>query len=779
MIKPPKFNIGAKLLALGTLVTAYLVGLFLFVIEGHQQLRSHQNSQFDVRIQQYGRELSYLLDSSALALADLVQDKAIYGYLSNRALGMSMSYGLGTSLHKVNLLLQQRQRMQIGDRQAYQRLALLDLNGQVLADTGGASEELQRLNLAALLVKPRGSSYLQVIPGETQPQLLQLMLVYHYDQPHAVLVAQLDQRTLQRLLTRFEALSKHSRVTLTTPAGDLLAWNSLPSDQLHKSELLYQVQQPVAGAPLTVKGWFEPLTEQQLLTSRRFMIATGVFGVAVLGSFLFVLWGYNRHLRLQAKIARSANQRLELKQKNQELELEVARRKDTELRLEHQANNDGLTGLANRYSGQRALTAALTEAAAAEESVLLMMLDLDNFKDINDTQGHAAGDQLLCECARRLAALQTPHSTLARFGGDEFFWVVPQLAQVEQATELAQSLLELFERPFILNGNEFFVSASVGMAFYPADGDSGEQLFQRADEALYRAKERGRNGFCFYDAELGLKLRRKMLLQSKLRNALANQRISVFYQPIIDLTSQQVIGAEALARWHDPELGFISPLEFIDIAERNGMVAELGKQVLMQACDQAKRWQQLAPLTVSVNVSSVQFQQFNILLSHIYQALEHSELPAQQLVLEATESLLLSNHAAFAQQLSVLTEMGIQLAIDDFGTGYCGLSYLHRFPFSILKIDRSFIPKQISQQGEQAALVHAILAMAKALDLKVVAEGVEHSWQAEYLQQHGCQRAQGFYYGEPMSAEDFWQFLQLRVKRQKLLQPTVVALRAR
>ncbi|GAL03716.1 diguanylate cyclase [Photobacterium aphoticum] len=331
-------------------------------------------------------------------------------------------------------------------------------------------------------------------------------------------------------------------------------------------------------------------------------------------------------------------------------------------------------------------------------------------------------------------------------------------ADVDKATELAATLLALFEKPFIWSGREFFMSSSIGISVYPEDGHNIQQLLATADTAMYRVKQDGRNAFHFYHEAMNTDLQRKLDLDGRLRQALGKGELVIFYQPIIDLQTHNIVAAEALLRWQDKKYGSVSPDEFIPLAEQNGFIHKLGDFVIKQACQQAAQWQSIQPLQIAVNFSSVQFRYCEQICHQIERALAISGLPADKLEIEVTESLLFDHSKAVVALLEKLQALGTQLTIDDFGTGYSALSYLQKFPFHRLKIDKSFL-QNLDTNAANRELVNAIVAMAQALKLTVVAEGIESQWQAEHLQKMGCDFGQGYYFSRPVPAEEFEQLL--------------------
>ena len=437
---------------------------------------------------------------------------------------------------------------------------------------------------------------------------------------------------------------------------------------------------------------------------------------------------------------------------------DITKRKQNEARILHQANFDSLTGLANRSLFADRLSRSLELAKKSHTNMALLFVGLDNFKAVNETLGHSVGDQLLQEVARRLSANLTKSDTVARLGSDEFAVILSEKDNLRRAEDLADTLLTAISEPYSANGQEAFITASIGVSVYPQDGDNTEDLLRKADIAMYRAKENGRNVAQFFTLEMDIEAQQRRGLEQMLRRALANNEFSLNFQPIVDQHGS-VISAEALIRWPHPEKGIISPAQFIPLAEEKGLIIPIGEWVLHEALKTAASWQTLSdnPPSVSVNLSSVQLKRQNI-PALIKRLLCKTGLPAEKLTLEITESLLMSDDAETLEQLERLRDMDINISIDDFGTGYSSLSYLKKFPISHLKIDRSFV-QELPENDEDAALVKAIIAMSQSLNLRVIAEGVETQAQSDFLAALNCQYIQGYLNSKPLTEEAFKAYL--------------------
>lgn len=434
---------------------------------------------------------------------------------------------------------------------------------------------------------------------------------------------------------------------------------------------------------------------------------------------------------------------------------DVTERKCAEERIHQLAHYDKLTGLPNRALFSQLLEQALSEAKYSKKQVAVLFIDLDRFKLINDSLSHDSGDAVLKQVARRLTDTQLKRNTIARFGGDEFVVLMRDCQIPTDAAEAAQRMLTTIAQPLMLEGQEYHLTASIGVSAYPSDGENAQTILKNADIAMYRAKEHGKNNYQFYSAQMNLHSFERLVLERFLRHALEQDEFRVYYQPKIDLVSGCVTGMEALLRWVHPAMGMISPLKFIPLAEETGLIVPIGAWVLKAACAQNKIWadQGLPPLRVAVNLSARQFAQDD-LHSTILNVLEETGLAPKLLELEITESVTMDNPEHAAALLRKLKALGIKLAIDDFGTGYSSLSYLKRFPIDNVKIDRSFI-KDIPHDADDVAITQAVIAMAHSLGLKVIAEGVESEEHVTFLREHGCEEAQGYLFGAPMSADDF------------------------
>ena len=432
---------------------------------------------------------------------------------------------------------------------------------------------------------------------------------------------------------------------------------------------------------------------------------------------------------------------------------DITDRKAAENRVEFLAYYDSLTGLPNRALLQDRLARAVAGARRREDRVALLFLDLDRFKNVNDSLGHSVGDLLLQEVAERLKRFGRDQDTVARLGGDEFVVVLNSIKDVPDAAAAADRLVKSMTAEFVIQDHPITVSCSLGISIFPEHGTDGETLIKNADAAMYCAKEKGRNNFQFFTADMNAQVVERMTLENSLRTSLDNKELFLMYQPQMDIATRRITGLEAVLRWQHPEFGLVPPDKFIRIAEYTGLIMPIGEWVLKTACSQARQWQNegLPALSVAVNVSAVQFRQEDF-CEVIRRVLYETGLEPRYLELELTESLLLANADVMLSVVEELNAMGLTLAIDDFGTGYSNFGYLKRFRVSKLKIDRVFI-RDVAVNPDDAAITSAIISMAKSLNLKVIAEGVENEAQMSFLRAHRCDEIQGYYFSKPLAVD--------------------------
>ena len=439
----------------------------------------------------------------------------------------------------------------------------------------------------------------------------------------------------------------------------------------------------------------------------------------------------------------------------------ITDKKKAEAEINHLAYFDTVTDLANRTLFEEKLNKCIANTNANKEIFGLIYLDLDNFKNVNDTLGHAFGDLLLKNVAKLLKKHVNAEDIVARLSGDEFAIILPKLNTLEEINAIAEKIKDEFQNPFLLANHEVYVTVSMGIAIYPTDGEDQHTLLRNADTAMYCAKEKGKNSYEFYLHEMNKKVMEKLQLQNDLRRALKNNEFVVYYQPQVSMETSEIVGFEALVRWIHPVNGMIPPFRFIPEAEEMGLITDIGEFVLRTACKQNKQWQELgySPKCMAINLSARQFQQKN-LLKIIEEVLEETQLDTRWLELEITESICMNDLSFTIDLLNKFKDLGVTIALDDFGTGYSSLNYLKKLPIQSLKIDKSFVDN-ITNDDKELAIAKAITTLAHTMDLSIVAEGVETEEQFSVLKELDCDKAQGYLFSRPLPAEEIERLLVL------------------
>ncbi|MEK5333287.1 sensor domain-containing protein [Lysinibacillus sp. FSL W8-0992] len=440
---------------------------------------------------------------------------------------------------------------------------------------------------------------------------------------------------------------------------------------------------------------------------------------------------------------------------------DLSERKIVENELEKRLLTDSLTDVSNRFAYIERMDSLLESSSTISHSVqhAVYFLDLDRFKQINDTLGHAVGDTILVEAAKRIQTLLKNKDIIARYGGDEFIVTLTKVKNVREAAKFAEQIIGIIEQPMNINGQDVFISTSIGISMYPADGVTSEQLITCSDKAMTYSKKNGLNSYSFYFDELQTDSQRVLLLDSELRRAIENREFELHFQPKITVENEHIQGLEALVRWNNERLGFVSPAEFIPYAEETGLIIPLSEVIIEMACEAAIKLQQFGrKIPIAINISSIHFKQQNFLES-IQTILERYNTSANNFEIEVTERTVMNSASETVSKLVRLKQLGFKISIDDFGTGYSSLSYLVRFPLDCLKIDRSFI-QHISSLDEKQAVVDAIIQMSHRLKMKVVAEGVEQAQQVDILRKMNCDIIQGYYYSKPLPLPELLEYIE-------------------
>ena len=744
------------ILTAGAILVGYILLLISVGFIGQNKLRAAISENIRADLEKQADALSYFFSERIDDVLSLALDRSVSTYFTNKALGMSMEYGLRSSLLAVrSQLVAVRDRKTIREQSAFHDVAFLQLDGVTLARTrlpdlmAPGSSECELSEQPAVIVSNHPNP---------QPRILVCATVFHKERPVGYIVGDINfKAALEHLLSGYAEQDK-PKLSLYGPGGEQLSNqrdNTLPANVDSAAQ---EFRFPVEGTSLALLATQSAVEQYRYITSPWLLAALLLMALPVLIGVFFLLRFNSHNLVLQTRFEAARMQHEELQVHNRRLQNEISKRVEFERRLAHQANFDDLTSLPNRNLALDRLSQSIKRARRNTGKILLMFIDLDHFKQVNDSLGHQAGDKLLREASARLTEAVRDSDTVARLGGDEFLLICPDVPGPGPAESLAENVLEALNPPFHVDNQEFFVRASIGLAIYPDDGDTPEQLLKNSDVALYRAKDEGRNRFCFFTHAMDAAAKQRLVLESHLRHAIEQDELRLVYQPMIDLADGRVIALEALLRWQSDTLGEVSPSEFIPLAEDTGIIHDLTRWALHQACSQMARLGDEQVVRVAVNISPKEFVNPERFMALVEECVKDSGLLPERLELELTEGMLVHDHPATSNTLDYLDKQHIRLSVDDFGTGYSALSYLQKFPFDTLKIDRSFV-QGIEEKPASAALVRAILVMAKALGLETVAEGVETGAQARFLALHGCRYAQGFMFSAPIAADRVREFL--------------------
>jgi diguanylate cyclase (GGDEF)-like protein len=755
-------------LAAGMFIVGYVLLLLAVTFAGQHRLRESLGTQQQYALEKTASALGYFFDERRRDVVRLGEDRALEGFFANRALGMSMEYGLQASLRNVERTLQRVvEKTQINGWPVFRRIVLLDNDQVPLADTS-AGEPPIALRLSA--ADEASKSVAIVVDRDEEPTTISLQARHeHKGWPVGYIVAAVNQETAFEELVRnmggaaqfdLAVVDERGRRVMGS-AGNATEASGHAGTMPARADAEWSTpdsrRAAVPGTPLTIVEQGVNFWQSDYLTSSWLIASLGVLALIVLAGATIMQRTRTQNLMLQAQVDEAARQEEQLNQRNERLQEEMGVRLQYEERLLRQANFDQLTSLPNRNLAMDRLEQAMARGRRTGAQVVVLYLDLDRFKNVNDTLGHSAGDQVLLQAAERLTQVARANDTVARLGGDEFLIVMadvePGRSAEKAAERVAETALKSFCDPFPVNGQEFFVSVSIGISVFPDDGDKAERLLQHADTALYQAKEEGRHAFRFFTPDMNRRAQRRATMEGHLLHAVERKELSLVYQPIVSLRTGSTVAFEALLRWQNPTLGAVSPGLFVPLAEETGLIQDIGEWVLDQAMADLASWDSGPGLRLAVNVSSRQLRNPRRFLRAVEVALDRHGVQPSQLELEITERLLLEELPDTALALRELDARGVRLSIDDFGTGYSSLGYLKRFPVDVLKIDRSFV-NGVLKDSSDAALVHAILALAQALHLSVVAEGVESPAQAEFLHMNGCPCGQGFWFSRPLLPEN-------------------------
>ncbi|WP_413691630.1 putative bifunctional diguanylate cyclase/phosphodiesterase [Psychromonas sp. KJ10-2] len=577
----PRWFTQKKTLVIASVTLAGYLLLILTVTNlGQNKLEESRDNELHLRISHYGELLSNYFKLAKHNLLIASEDKVVITFFANKSAGMSMTYGLGASLFNLREMIE-RQLISPQDKltPVFSRVTLVELNKNIIADSNSTLPfNYQDLNISEL----QKSKQTLLVNEFNDTLIIRLSTtVYFHNHPIALLVAEFNKAQMTSLLTTLEYEGSGSHITLRSTKGDLFIWDSLAAtshaedtDLHHHNDLIhsFHLTEQIIGAPFIIEAWFEDISHNDLFTSKWFVVVISLLGFPVFLTLYYLFYIEHKNAQLHHQISDSKKRRQQLSKHNSELENEIKKRELSEKKLAYQATHDSLTGIPNRSYSLEKLNYAIARSQRNHKKVLLMYIDLDNFKQVNDTLGHAAGDKILIETSLRLRGALRKTDTVARLSGDEFMVVINDLEGLEEATQIAVKMHHLFEQPFQIEKHLFHTSSSIGLAIYPDDADDAETLLKCADMALYKVKGDGRNNFNFFEPKMNDEVNRKVAINLRLHAALKENNLEMYYQPLIDLTTNKIIGAEALMRWTDSELGFVPPDEFIAVAEKNNLM---------------------------------------------------------------------------------------------------------------------------------------------------------------------------------------------------------------
>jgi diguanylate cyclase (GGDEF)-like protein len=749
-------------------------------------------------IEKRAATVDYFLSERRNDLQAIVGNKDLSGYFVNKALGISERYGLKVNLFVIERLFNQvLQEKVIQDDPIYNRILFVDEEGNVLVDTAGGKDTVGQDWQANPF--PESRQIRVRVTGSGSTAKIFLTAPYFFKNNfRGQVIARLSSKVLLDHVVAFSGRNFTGNIQIVTddgqtvlsrvadgkspfegfyddldlPLGRFKFFDAKPSDCSTLSMAALKIS--IKNAPLFLV--FAAPIEQiySRMTPRLLLLATGSLALIILCVVGIMIRVNTQNLVLKTRIDEADRQKGYLARQNTKLEQEIElrtrvegelinkQRQVEEQTLELQksmertyslAYYDTLTGLPNRELCLDRLTQTLVSAKRNKTHPALLFLDLDRFKNINDSLGHANGDILLKLVAERLKFCVRDEDTVARIGGDEFIIILSSIHHGEDVNSVAQKIIEAMDFCFNLDGNEVFTSASIGISIFPEDGEDVQTLLKNADMAMYSAKEKGRNTYRFFSSELNSNAMQRREMEVSLRKALERKELYLVYQPQVEVLSGKIIGFEALLRWRHPHNGIVHPKDFISLAEDTGLILSIGEWVLRTACVQAQSWRSagITDFRIAVNMSGRQFHQVEM-IDIIEGCLADTGLPPGFLELELTESIVMNNAHDNIRALTELKKRGVKITIDDFGTGYSSLSYLKDFPIDRIKIDQGFI-RDILSSPNDAAIVDAIIAMGESLAIEVLAEGVETRAQLDFLLSRRCRQMQGFYFFPPLAAD--------------------------
>ena len=725
------------------LLGCYIILLIAITNYGQSQLLLAKHKELEFNIKQKAKTLEYFFERTKEEVNNLAHSKELEIYFANKALGMSMKYGLQSSLLNIERNINSaKEKQKINNLIIFKDIAILDLSDDIMVSTNkninftNIDFESRNFNEPTILAKNIDNSFAVMI----------VQAIHFKEEILGYLISEINIDTI------FDQFTQDNDKNISLLIKDTEK-NSIQCDDKN-SQKCEKIILDIRKTPFQLIAHYHENSNNSILLSKWFILLLIFLSIPIFITIYYLIKFNNKNIRLKSEVIFSKESENILNEHNKVLMGEIIKRKESESKMYHQANYDLLTTLPNRFLFIDKLNQIIKLAEKTNEKIAIFFIDLDNFKNINDSLGHATGDIVLKNIAKRLKNSIRATDIASRLGGDEFTIIITEF-NIDSLSIIANKIINNIQKEMVIDKNKFYITSSIGISLYPQDGLDANILLRNADAAMYAAKDDGKNKYKFYTKDMTASAFEYMEMESSLRYGLINEEFILYYQPQFNSITNQIIGIEALVRWIHPKIGMIQPDNFVPLAEKTGLIIPLGEQILKMAIRQIAIWKEVYNLDgvrMAINLSVKQIENLDIqnLIKKIL--LEYSCKP-EWIELEITEGYIMKNPDIAINTLKSLKELGIEISIDDFGTGYSSLAYLKKLPIDKLKIDKSFV-KDIQFDEDDRIIVESIILLASSMKLKVLAEGVEQIEQKKFLEEKGCTFVQGFLYSKPMLAND-------------------------
>lgn len=727
-------------------VASFLLGCYIILLiaitnYGQSQLLIAKQQELEFNVKQKSRNLEYFLERTKEDVNYISHSKEIENYFANKALGMSMQYGLQSSLLNIERSINFTKEKQIVNNIIiFRDIAILDISNNIIASTNKNMNIVNTDFNSRDFIKP----VILVNKINNNFETIIVQTIQFKEKIQGYLIADINLDAMFDQLTQDNG--KNITLIISNIDKNLIACKNNENCE----EFILDVEK----TPFQLKAHYHNNDQRSILLSKWFILLLIFLSIPIFISIYYLIKFNNKNIRLNSEVLFSKEKENTLNEHNLELMCEITRRKESEQNMYYQANYDLLTTLPNRFLFIDKLNEKIKLADRTNKTLAIFFIDLDNFKNINDSLGHSIGDIVLTNIANRLKKSIRVTDIASRLGGDEFTIIVSE-CDIDSLSLIANKIIDNVQEEMIVDNNKFYITSSIGISIYPKDGLNSSILLRNADAAMYAAKDDGKNKYRFYKKEMTLNAFEYLEIESNLRHGLINKEFTLYYQPQFNIATNKIVGMEALVRWIKPEFGMIQPDNFIPLAEKTGLIIPLGEQVLEMAISQITVWKEkydFDGIKMAINLSVKQIENIDI-KNIINNILVKYSCKPEWIELEITEGYIMKNPDIAINTLKSLKELGIEISIDDFGTGYSSLSYLKKLPIDKLKIDKSFV-KDLEFDEDDRAIVESVILLSSSMKLKVLAEGVETIEQKEFLKQKGCTLVQGYLYSKPIPSED-------------------------